>query len=70
MFVEKTREIIPFKRIKWLEKNINFNTRKRNKVKNELEKDFYKLLNNAFYVKTVENVRNRLKLEFNKKDEF
>ena len=36
---------------------------------NDFEKDFYKLLSNAFYGKTKANVRNRLKIEFVKKGE-
>ena len=34
------------------------------------KKDFYRLLNNAFYGKTMENVRNRLKIKFIKKDDY
>ena len=67
--VDENHEIISFKQSKWLEKYINFNTQKRNKAKNGFEEDFYKLLNNAFYGKTMENVRNRLKIELIKKDE-
>ena len=55
---------------KWLEKYINFNTQTRHKAKNDFEKDFYKLLINAFYGKTMENVRNRLKIKFVKKDDY
>ena len=47
-----------------MEKNINFKTQKRNQARNESEKDFYKLLKNVFYGKTMENVRNRLELDF------
>ena len=52
-----------------MEKNISFNTQERNKAKNDFEKDFYNLLNNAFYGKTMENFRNRIKVEFIKKDD-
>ena len=50
-------------------KNIGFNTQKRNKTKNDFEKDSFKLLNNPFYRKRIENVRDRVKIEFNKKDD-
>ena len=70
MVIDKIHEIISFKQSKWLEKYINFNTLKRNKAKKDFEKDFYNLLNNAFYGKTMENVRNRLGLKFFRKDEY
>ena len=66
MVVDKIHEIISFKQNKWLERYINFITQKRNNfiTKNDFEKDFYKLFKNAFYGKTMENVRNRLGLNF------
>ena len=64
MDVEKNHEVVSFKQSKWLEKYIHFTTQKRNKAKNDFEKDFFKLLNNAFYGKTMENIRNRLKMKF------
>ena len=70
MVVAKIHEIISFKQSSWLEKYINFNTQKRSKAKKDFEKDFYKLLNNAFYGKTMENVRDRLGLKFFKKDDY
>ena len=69
MIVEKVQDIFSFKQSKWLGKYINFNTQKRNQAVNGFEKDFYNLLNNAFYGKTMENVRNRLKIKFVKKDD-
>ena len=70
MKVNKVHNVISFKQSKWLEKYIDFNTQKRNQAINDFEKDFYKLLNNAFYGKTMENVRNRCKIEFIKRDEY
>ena len=70
MIIDKVHNIISFKQSRWLEKYINFITLKQDKAKNDFEKDFYKLLNNAFYGKTMENVRNRLKIKFIKKDDY
>ena len=70
MIVDKVHDIISFKKSRWLEKYINFNTQKRNQAINEFEKEFYKLLNNAFYGETMEKVRNRLKIKFVKKDDY
>ena len=69
MIAEKVHSVISFKQSKWLEKYISFITQKRNQAVNDFEKDFYKLRNNAFYGKTMENVRNRIKVEFIKKDD-
>ena len=64
MIVDKNHENISFKQSKWLEKHISFNTQKRSRAKNDFEKDFFKLLVNAAFGKMMENVRNRLKIEF------
>ena len=70
MIVEKVHSILSFRQSRWLEKYISYNTQKRNQAVNDFEKDFYKLLNNAFYGKTMENVRTHLKNKFVKKDDY
>ena len=70
MIVDKVHNIISFRQSRWLEKYISFNTQKRNQAVNDSEKDFYKLLNNAFYGKTMESVSNRLKRKFIEKDDY
>ena len=69
MVVDEIHEIMSSKQSKRLEKYMNFNTQKRNQAVKDFEKDFNKLLNNAFYGKKLENVRNRCKIEIIKKSD-
>ena len=63
MKVTHIRTIYRFKQSPWLKKYFNHNTQKRTKAKTNFEKDLYKLMNNAFFGKTMENVRERVNSE-------
>ena len=61
--VKKIHKIVSFKQEAWLKKYINFNTEQRTQASSGFEKDLWKLMNNAFYGKTMENIRSRVNVK-------
>ena len=63
MKLKKIHRGITFIESAWLEPYINTNVKLRTQAKNDFEKDFFKLMNNAVFGKTMENIRNRVNIK-------
>ena len=60
MKLTKNHRVLNFTRSGWMKTYIDFNTKKRMNAANNFEKDFFKLMINSVYGKTMESLLKRI----------
>ena len=63
MILKKVHRGLNFYQSPWMKPYIRRNTDLRKKAKNDFERDFFKLMNNSVFGKTIENIRKRQNVE-------
>ena len=64
LILKEVDKIIKFNQKACLKSCIDMNTKLKTEAKNDFEKDFFKLMNNEVFGKTMENVRNHRGIKF------
>jgi len=63
MRLKNIHRVLVFAQSPWLQSYISFNTEKRKQATNDFEKDFFKLMNNSVFGKTMENLRKHVNVQ-------
>ena len=67
--LKRVHRVLEFEQERWMEPYIRMNTEFRKKAKSDFEKNFYKLMNNSVFGKTMENLRNRVDIRIVRSNE-
>ena len=60
MKLARTHKVFKFDQSDWMKVYIEFNTKKRMNAVNDFEKDFFEMMINSVYEKTMENLRRKI----------
>ena len=69
MRLTKVHRALRFDQSPWMESYIQMNTELRKKAASDFEEDLYKLMNNSFFGKTMENLRKRVDVKLVRSNE-
>ena len=70
MKLTKVHRVLAFDQEPWMKPYIRFNTEERQMAKAKFKQEFFKLMNNAVFGKTMENLRNRVNVELVRGNEY